>query len=246
MFGLPSPPDTRLRFTRTSPHSSRRSRSGGERPPKLSIGMASTPISADEQASLDMFIESKGRGTSMLHASLGEAHAARDAQIMWLAVLGHLIVAELIGATVAKANSTFPRSNSTERFEAGILEFAPAPVSSGNADALWALRCSVGHIFGLSKEHPNPRGPHFRFFLDESGPLIRPASHAWDGTNLPVPYDDIKARRPEATTVNVRKLYVYVDRLVTNLRRHHAKDAVRLQPNLTPDEALAFRQIFVT
>jgi hypothetical protein len=52
-------------------------------------------------------------------------------------------------------------------------------------------------------------------------------------------------RRREATLINVHRLYSYVDRLVTNLRSSHAKGQVRLHKNLTPDQAPAFRQLFV-
>lgn len=192
-----------------------------------------------------MFIHSTGAGTSMLHSSLAEARRANECGILWLGSLGYLIVAELVGATVAKARTSFSdRSNPTRRFNAGILEFAPHPVSDANAKALWALRCSIGHIFGLSKEHPHG-GPHFRFILDESGVFIRPALQAWDGSTLPIPYDDMKARRREATIVNVLRLHDYVERLVTNIERHHARHNVRLRPGLTSDQALAFRQMFV-
>jgi hypothetical protein len=72
--------------------------------------------------------------------------------------------------------------------------------------------------------------------LTEGGPIIRPALQPWDGRRIPVPYDSLTARRTEATIVNVRKVYEYVERLFSNLSR---------RPGLTPDEVIAFRQMFL-
>lgn len=202
-------------------------------------------VGTSEQEALDAFILSNGVGVSSLHSALDEAQkTVEKAHALWLGVLGHLVVAELIGSTVTKPGSTFKRQFPNQRFHAGILEFAPHPVSERNAQALWALRCSIGHIFGLSKEHPG-KGPHFRFILRESGPFIRPALKTWDGKRTPVPYDDMRARRREATLVNVCKVYEYVERLVSNLIHHHERQNVRIRPGLSADQVLAFRQMFL-
>lgn len=117
-------------------------------------------------------------------------------------------------------------------------------MSPANAEALWGLRCSIGHVYGLSKAHPSPGGPHFRFALHEKGPIIRKANVPWDGTALPVPYDNLTARRRHATAVNVHAVGDYVERLVANVRTHHARGAVELSSNVTASQVLAFRQYF--
>jgi hypothetical protein len=202
------------------------------------------------QEALDIFLAEgtrDGGGTSTLDAALGDARAAMGAAgALWLGTIGYLIVLESVGATVARWPSTrfTARRGPTEKFIAGAREFAPKPVTPRQADALYALRCSLAHSFDL-RNCVRPNKPAYRFVLDQEGPLIRMPTRAWDGRARPHPVHDMKVRKRFTTAVNVREVARYVEALIANLRSAHRQGRVTLVRSVSADDVIAFGQFYV-
>lgn len=184
-------------------------------------------------------------GRSTLDAALAEAHVAlNETRILWLGALGHLIVLEAIGRTLARRPSSrfLSRGSPTDRFVAGVREFAPHAIGETKAKALYALRSSLAHSFDLRNW---PYRPFCRFGLSETGPLMILASPAWNGSNRPSPPQDMKERRKFMTYVNVFEVARYTKSVVDNVRAQHANGKVTLWNDVEPEDVIAFGQFFI-
>jgi len=171
---------------------------------------------------------------STLEAALRDARVTmKTGDALWLATLGYLIVLEQLGRMVARPNTRFPNRKGVEtRFKAGVLEFADDPSDSDLSSALYSLRCSLAHEYGLRN-----RERHV-FILTRSNAFIRPASVPWDGTV------EGAGRLEMNTVVNVREVGNYVESVVTAVRSEHALGNVELAPGLDPAEAAIFGSFY--
>ena len=167
---------------------------------------------------------------STLEAALRDARATMNqGDALWLATLGYLIVVEQLGRMVAKPNTRFPRRDGVElRFGAGALEFSANPDDRDLAGALFSLRCSLAHEYGLRNERRHV------FILTRGNEFIRHASIPWDGTVEGAKRLDMN------TVINVREVGSYVEGLVARVRAEHANGNVVLAPGLNLNEAVLF------
>jgi hypothetical protein len=167
---------------------------------------------------------------STLEAALRDARVTMNqGEALWLATLGYLIVVEQLGRMVAKPSTRFRHRGGVElRFRAGALEFSANPDDSDLAGALFSLRCSLAHEYGLRNERRHV------FILTRSNEFIRHASEPWDGTVEGAKRLDMN------TVVNVRKVGSYVEGLVARVRTEHVNGNVVLAPGLNPNEAALF------
>lgn len=208
-----------------------------------------TPQEAAERAALDVFLATTlpNRQVPILEAARRDAaETMLHGEALWLATLGYLIILEVIGQSVGRPNSTLPRGNSTERFVAGAQEFAARPVSPYDARALYGLRCSLAHEYGLLSANSNTR--HI-FALRQVGPLVKHPVAAW--ASVPDPGDPSKRVWPTAmpqneTWINVREVGVFVEELIANLRTEHSAGNVALAPGLTHLELRNKSQFLLT
>jgi hypothetical protein len=162
-----------------------------------------------EKQALDFFLAEFKQGpgpTSNLELALRDARTAMANKALWLAALGYLVTVEVVGRTLARPNTAFPnRKKDSEYFRAGLLEFAPHPVSDRARGGFWNLRCGLAHHYQLRD------GDH-RFTLAEWGPIWAQPS-----------------ARGEPEWVNLAALGEYVEALVRNARHEHQSGSVRLR-----------------
>ena len=104
---------------------------------------------------------------SLLDAVLRDADKAMEADAPWLGASGYLISIEQLGKTVEKADSPAPRGKSETSFRAALTDFA-RDLEDETAGALYGLRCSLVHSFGLINENPGT-DKHRVFALTRSG-----------------------------------------------------------------------------
>jgi hypothetical protein len=167
-------------------------------------------------------------------------------QALWLATLGYLIVVEVIGQNVAKAHTTFRRKGSEECFMAGAQEFAARSVTAKDARALYGLRCSFAHEYGLRSAKSSVR---HQFALRRDGPLVEHPEIDW--MQIPDPCDASKKVWPTAkpenwTWINLLEVGVFVEELISNLRAEHAAGRVVLAQGVTYLELRDRSQFFTT
>src|SRR5580658_9777038 len=109
---------------------------------------------------------------------------------LWLATLGYIIVVE-VGQNVARASTTFERNGSEACFMAGAQEFAARAITPRDARALYGLRCSLAHEYGLRSARSSVR--HL-FALRQYGPLVEHPAIDW--IQVPDPNDASKTLWP--------------------------------------------------
>jgi hypothetical protein len=200
------------------------------------VATARTPEQAAIQGALDVFLaeELPGRQHPILEsARCDAAETMAHGRALWLATLGYLIVVEVIGQNVARTPTTFARNGSEACFMAGAQEFAARAITPRDARALYGLRCSLAHEYGLHSARSSVR--HL-FALRQYGPLVEHPAIDW--IQVPDPNDASKTLWPTAkpenqTWVNVREVGVFAEELITNLRAEHAAGRVALAPGLS-------------
>lgn len=125
---------------------------------------------------------------------------------LWLAALGYLVTVEVVGRTLVRPETEYPnRKRDSQCLRAGLLEFAPHPVSDRARGGLWKLRCGLAHHYQLRD------GDH-RFTLAEWGPIWAQPS-----------------ARGEPELVNLAALSEYVESLVRNALHEHQFGRVHLR-----------------
>jgi hypothetical protein len=110
------------------------------------------------------------------------------------------------------------------------LEFSDGAIDEDTAEALYSLRCAIGHQYGLRN-----RKRHI-FTLDQVGPLVVLPTVPWDGTAA-------GAQRSQ-TIVNVREVGLFVEKLVANARRDHQAGLVTLAPGKSADDLDSFGGLY--
>jgi len=200
---------------------------------------APTPDQAQARDSLDVFLALVLPGSQypiLESARRDAAETMAHGQALWLATLGYLIVVEVIGQNVAMEKTTFSRTGSEACFMAGAQEFAARSITAKDARALYGLRCSLAHDYGLRSSR---RSVRHLFALREAGPLVEHPVIDW--TTVQDPLDASKNVWPTATSmnqtiINVREVGVFVEELVSNLRSQHVAGQVAIAPGVTPLE----------
>jgi hypothetical protein len=211
----------------------------------------STPVSPNEAAvtsALDVFLAPELPGNShpvLESARRDAAETMAHGAALWLGTLGYLIVLEVIGQNVALMQTAFSRKGSEACFMAGAQEFAARPITPKDARALYGLRCSLAHDYGLRSAK---RSVRHVFALRQSGPLVEHPAADW--TSEPDPLDPSKRVWPTAkaanqTWINVREVGVFVEELIANLRGEHAAGRVAPAPGVTQLD-LRDRQFIIT
>lgn len=199
------------------------------------------------QEALDVFLAEQLVGSAypiLESARRDAAETMEHGQALWLATLGYLIIVEIIGQNLARENTTYTRGKSEACFMAGAQEFAARAVTEKDARALYGLRCSLGHEYGLRSSKSSIR--HL-FALREDGPLVVHPIIDW--VQVSDPNDSSKKVWPTATSqnqtwVNVRDVATFVEGLIGHLRAEHAAGRVALAPGVSPLE-LRERDTFI-
>lgn len=137
----------------------------------------------------------------------------------WLGAVGYLCLLDQIGSTVR------PRQPSTgaARGSGNSISRALAHWTNCTEDeraALYALRCSFAHDFGLLNPRPAPPQLLHAFNLRQDGPLVTPPAERWDGS-YPVP-------RLATTVVNLRAVGDLVEQVQATVRDTHRDSALEL------------------
>jgi hypothetical protein len=140
---------------------------------------------------------------------------------------------------VARRGTAHPgkRKGSRKAFVAAIADFGDPLLRDDEASALYDMRCALAHEYGLRNKPFKGWDPRI-FTFGQNGPLIELAQTAWDGT--------VKGsgRADMTTTVNLRAVRDYVERLVVHLREQFDAGEVTLVVGVKPKEVtslLAFR-----
>jgi hypothetical protein len=188
-----------------------------------------------EKEALDRFLEEwDGHRTrkSTLEAGLRDARETMKAGVaLWLATLGYLVVVEHLGSSIARQSTVYPERLASEAaFKAAALEFSDGGIAEDEAEALYSLRCALGHQYGLRN-----RRRHI-FTLDQVSPLVVLPTIPWDGTRS-------NASRSQ-TVVNVREVGRFVEGLVSNARRDHAAGLVALAPGKSAEDLDLFGGLY--
>jgi hypothetical protein len=192
-----------------------------------------------EQEAIARYLEERDEDsawTSGLELALRDARTAYEHDTaIWLATLGYLIAAEQIGTRLARPSTIFPdRSARNKCFRAGILEFGPNPTDANLGSALWSLRCSLAHEYGLVSEQKRI------FMLRRTKELIVHPTVPWDGSVATA--GDLDSQ----TIVNVREVVRYVEDLVATARSESKAGQVVLAPGVNQDEFEVYGGIFVS
>jgi hypothetical protein len=131
------------------------------------------PEAAANKAAIDVFlaIALPNKQHAILESARRDAaETMQHGQALWLGTLGYLIIVEVIGQNVARTATLLPRNGSEACFIAGAQEFAARPMPPKDARALYGLRCSLAHEYGLRSTRSKTR--HL-FALDQVGPLVK-------------------------------------------------------------------------
>ncbi|MGA2307334.1 MAG: hypothetical protein ABSH29_24570 [Acidimicrobiales bacterium] len=174
----------------------------------------------EEQQALDFFLSdySEGQGPhSPLRSAIRDAQAASRGGALWLATLGYLVTAEILGRTIERPDTQFPhRDRDWQVFKAGFLEFANSPAVVAR-EPLWKLRCCLAHHYELRKidrERDGEIREITTFTLARAGPL-------WSAPQPPHFTD----------WVNIDAVGHYVTELVDSAQGAHQAGEVRLRRN---------------
>ena len=193
---------------------------------------------ADQAAAISSYLALVGETPQIpaLDAALRDARETMDhGKALWLATLGYLIVIEMLGRSVASLASKYPnRLSATNRFVAGAREFSDPELSQADAEALYSLRCALAHEYSLRNE--GKKLQHI-FTLQQSGPMVEHAQRPWTGA-APLPQN--------ITTVNVRAVGEFVERLVADVRAAHERSEVVLAPGMTSMDLRNFGQFVLS
>lgn len=138
-------------------------------------------------------------GRSMDDGSLCEDPGPRPV-VIWLGTLGYMALLDQIGTCFKPTGAPDIRRNSIVR----ALKYFASDLEDDQIDALYALRCSFAHDYGLNNVKKrkdgsvNPNGPHHSFTVIASieAPLIALPSEPWNG-------DYLNEKRENATVVNL-------------------------------------------
>lgn len=170
---------------------------------------------------------------SLLDALLRDANQAMDGGSLWLGASGFLIAIEQLGKTVQERGSSAARNGSENSFRAALIDFAPG-LEYPTGGALYALRCSLVHSFGLT--NPNSDSDkHHVFALTRSGPVVRFPEVEWDGTVG-------GTNALEMTTgVNIEALRELTESCVGRARGLNDLGELDLAPGMTPERVFAER-----
>jgi hypothetical protein len=174
----------------------------------------------DEREALNFFLSDYQEGAgphSPLRSAIRDAQAASQGQALWLATLGYLVTAEILGRTIERPDTQFPdRNKDWQVFKAGFLEFAEEPALDAR-EPLWTLRCCLAHHYELRNVDREADGQVKRittFALARRGPL-------WSAPE-PAHFTD---------WVNIDAVGQYVTGLVDSAQRAHSAGGVRLRRN---------------
>lgn len=92
----------------------------------------------------------------------------------WLAAMGYLCWFDHVGGAVRLRSSAEKRGD----FYTCLAQFASLPMA--HRKALWGLRNSFTHGYGLVSHHAKTRS-YYVFTLDTEGELVQHPDEAWDG-----------------------------------------------------------------
>ena len=188
-----------------------------------------------EQAALHAYITETLAGeaypiTSTFWAALRDARRAsgRDQQSgkavdraqlgSWLGGIGYLCLLDQIGSLVRPRSSTVGATDgSGNSFNRALQHWTSC--GPEECDALYALRCSFAHDFGLMNRGPKPRLRH-AFAISEKGPLVSLPQQRWDG-QYPAPMS-------AATVVNLTEVGRLVEQVHFNVQQAHSASALEI------------------
>jgi hypothetical protein len=203
--------------------------------------VSATPAAAaaDERAALTAYLRVSGKDESprpLLDAAMRDARETMaHGKALWLATLGYLIIVEVVGGAVARPSTAFPdRGGAGKRFQAGAREFAPSTMTRQDAEALYGLRCALAHEYGLHSKKGQKR--HI-FTLTQTGTLVVHPPTPWTPGTNPTPQ--------VVTTVNVRAVGDFVEKLVAEVRLQHQAANVTLAPGITSMDLRNYGQMLI-
>lgn len=157
----------------------------------------------------------------MLHSELATS---------WPGAMTYLSLLDQIGRAVRRTRPTATQTRRSQigglnekPFRAALLQFTD--LGDRRVSALYALRCSYSHFFGLVNENRDQR-LRYRFVLHaDHGELVRFPPRPWDGT-----YPAYGGRRtkagPVGTWIDLWTLSDTVETLVADLRARHARGEI--------------------
>jgi hypothetical protein len=129
---------------------------------------------------------------------------------LWLATVGYLMTAEMLGRTVGKVPTAYmTRKRDWRCFEAGMMEFAENPIDDSSRQSLWHLRCALVHGYSLRYEDRS-RGIVETYVLTQDGPICVPVVG------------------PITTRVNVRAVGQHVEGVVRAARSSYHNGEIQL------------------
>lgn len=170
---------------------------------------------------------------SLLDALLRDANQTMDGGSLWLGASGFLIAIEQLGKTVQERGSSATRNGSESAFRAALIDFAPG-LEDPTAGALYALRCSLVHSFGLTNPNSDSDKQHV-FALTRSGPVVRFPEVEWDGTVVGTNALQM------TTVVNIEALRDLTQSGVARARELNDSGELDLAPGMTPERVFAER-----
>jgi hypothetical protein len=162
----------------------------------------------------------------------GRPNPKQQKKQLFVGAIGYLVAVDLLGKAL-KLNA----GGSTERvrFLAALEDFAPSGVTLSQRDrkALYALRCSFAHNFGVvnvpepphrprANWAPDPELTHHFLLAEDTRRLITYGS-LWDGATYPPP-------AKTATVVNLRRLADLVEAMVEGLTYLHSQARLAIVP----------------
>jgi hypothetical protein len=136
----------------------------------------------------------------------------------WLGAVGYLCLLDQIGSTVRPRQAAAGPDRGSGNSISRALEHWTSCTVDERA-ALYALRCSFAHDFGLLNPSAHPRLRQ-AFHLREDGPLVTLPAKRWDGS-YPV-------TRDVATTVNLREVGDLVEQIQARVRDAHRDSRLQL------------------
>lgn len=184
------------------------------RPPQSEAHVVSCLIAALRDA----------RRTSGRFEDSGKLDPSRASQMdCWLGALGYLVMLEQIGKCYRRSGGAL--NGNHPAFVKALMSFAPE-LSGDESYALWALRSSFAHNYGLinNKRKDDPRLIHHFMLdatLDSNTPVVRIPATRWDGqlTHL---------RKANATWVDLRALGDLAENVYQQLVHAHEEGSLEI------------------
>lgn len=146
----------------------------------------------------------------------------------WLGLCGYLILMDMIGDNLITKNTT--EKNDYPNFVRGLVLFGN--LAELEACALYALRCSLLHGYGLVNYHYQDNKRHFfRLSQENNAQMIVLPEEKWDG-NLE------NMKNNNVTIVNIDLVGGFVEKIIAELKEMANKNELKIALTGGKDEMI--------